>query len=57
MTVGQVVTVSGADTIVEGVAEGVNGDGALLVRLADGHLETVLAGDVTLRSWSGVAPA
>jgi BirA family biotin operon repressor/biotin-[acetyl-CoA-carboxylase] ligase len=57
VTVGQVVTVSGADTIVEGVAEGVNGDGALLVRLADGHLETVLAGDVTLRSWSGVAPA
>jgi BirA family biotin operon repressor/biotin-[acetyl-CoA-carboxylase] ligase len=32
----------------EGVAEGVDVDGALLVRLADGRLERVVAGDVTL---------
>jgi biotin-(acetyl-CoA carboxylase) ligase len=36
-------------TRVEGVAEGVDDDGALLVRTADGRLETVVAGDVTTR--------
>jgi BirA family biotin operon repressor/biotin-[acetyl-CoA-carboxylase] ligase len=48
-TLGQPVIVSSADTSVEGVAEAVDDDGALLVRLADGRLETVFAGDVTLR--------
>jgi BirA family biotin operon repressor/biotin-[acetyl-CoA-carboxylase] ligase len=57
VTVGRAVTVSGADTTVEGVAEGVDGDGALLVRLPDGQLMTVLAGDVTLSSQSSVASA
>jgi BirA family biotin operon repressor/biotin-[acetyl-CoA-carboxylase] ligase len=49
LTLGRRVTVSGAGSVLEGVAEGVDTDGALLVRCADGHLETVRAGDVTLR--------
>lgn len=49
-TLGQHVTVSGVgESCLEGVAEGVDANGALLVRLASGQLETVLAGDVTLR--------
>jgi BirA family biotin operon repressor/biotin-[acetyl-CoA-carboxylase] ligase len=48
-TLGKAVTVSGAGPALDGVAEGANADGALLLRLADGRLETVLAGDVTLR--------
>jgi BirA family biotin operon repressor/biotin-[acetyl-CoA-carboxylase] ligase len=34
----------------DGVAEGVNSDGGLLVRLPDGSLETVLAGDISVRT-------
>ena len=49
VTVGRNVTVSGAGQAFHGTAEGVNPDGALLVRREDGRLETVLAGDVTLR--------
>jgi BirA family biotin operon repressor/biotin-[acetyl-CoA-carboxylase] ligase len=49
ITLGQAVVVSGIGDTWEGVAEGVDADGALLVRLADGRLQTVLAGDVTLR--------
>ncbi len=48
-TLGQHVTVSGGSEVLEGVAEGVDSNGALLVRLGSGRLETVLAGDVTLR--------
>ena len=48
-TLGQRVTVSGSGDVIEGVAEGVDSDGALLVRREGGGLETVLAGDVTLR--------
>jgi BirA family biotin operon repressor/biotin-[acetyl-CoA-carboxylase] ligase len=47
VTLGETVTVDVAGTGVQGVAEGVDPDGALLVRLADGRLETVVAGDVT----------
>jgi BirA family biotin operon repressor/biotin-[acetyl-CoA-carboxylase] ligase len=50
VTLGQRVQVSGAGRTLAGLAEGVNADGALLVRLPDGQLETVLAGDVTLRT-------
>jgi BirA family biotin operon repressor/biotin-[acetyl-CoA-carboxylase] ligase len=46
VTLGKPVTVSGTGSILEGTAEGVDADGALLVRLADGRLEKVLAGDV-----------
>lgn len=49
VTVGQRVMVSGMGAVLEGEAEGVDADGALLVRLADGRLEKVVAGDVTLR--------
>jgi BirA family biotin operon repressor/biotin-[acetyl-CoA-carboxylase] ligase len=49
-TLGRHVTVSSGNTILEGVAEGVDSDGALLVRLADGQLHTIVAGDVTVRS-------
>jgi BirA family biotin operon repressor/biotin-[acetyl-CoA-carboxylase] ligase len=49
-TLGQRVTVGGGGTLVQGVAEGVDRDGALLVRLTDGRLERVIAGDVTLRA-------
>jgi len=48
-TLGHHVSVVGAGSALEGVAEGVDADGALLVRCADGHLERILAGDVTLR--------
>jgi BirA family biotin operon repressor/biotin-[acetyl-CoA-carboxylase] ligase len=50
VTLGQSVAVSAMDSCLEGVAEGVDDNGALLLRLADGRLETVLAGDVTLRA-------
>lgn len=49
LTLGRRVSVSGAGRALEGVAEGVDADGALLVRCADGRLERILAGDVTLR--------
>jgi BirA family biotin operon repressor/biotin-[acetyl-CoA-carboxylase] ligase len=50
VTLGRQVTVSQAGSEVEGVAEGVDANGALLVRLASGDLKTVVAGDVTLRA-------
>jgi BirA family biotin operon repressor/biotin-[acetyl-CoA-carboxylase] ligase len=50
LTLGQRVSVSGPGSVVEGVAEGVDADGALLVRCAGGGLERILAGDVTLRA-------
>jgi BirA family biotin operon repressor/biotin-[acetyl-CoA-carboxylase] ligase len=50
VTLGQWVAVSAMGSCVEGVAEGVDDDGALLVRLGDGRLEKVLAGDVSIRA-------
>ncbi len=44
----QVTTATGESTF-EGTAEGVNPDGGLVLRLPDGGLVTVLAGDVSLR--------
>jgi BirA family biotin operon repressor/biotin-[acetyl-CoA-carboxylase] ligase len=43
---GQKVTVSGPQSSLYGLAEGVDEDGALLLRLPDGRLERILAGDV-----------
>lgn len=57
VTLGERVAVGQADSLVEGVAEGVDADGALLVRLASGQLETVVAGDVTLRRRGQDRPA
>jgi BirA family biotin operon repressor/biotin-[acetyl-CoA-carboxylase] ligase len=48
-TLRQQVKVSGLDVALEGQAESVDGEGALLVRTADGDLHRVVAGDVTLR--------
>lgn len=48
-TLGHRVTVSDAGRSLEGVAEGVDANGALQLRLDDGQLETVWAGDVSLR--------
>lgn len=49
-TLGQDVTVTAPDGVLQGRAEDVDQDGALLVRAADGQLQRVLAGDVTLRA-------
>jgi BirA family biotin operon repressor/biotin-[acetyl-CoA-carboxylase] ligase len=49
VTLGRAVQVSGAESEFGGIAEDVDADGALLVRLPDGRLETVRAADVTLR--------
>lgn len=50
VNLGQTVVASMPGSTLEGVAEGVDAEGALLVRLADGSLETIVAGDVTLRT-------
>jgi BirA family transcriptional regulator, biotin operon repressor / biotin---[acetyl-CoA-carboxylase] ligase len=50
ITCGQWVSVDDGRTVVEGLAEDVDVDGALLVRLADGALLRVAAGDVSLRT-------
>ncbi len=44
----QVIRVNLNDQAVEGYAEGVDADGALLLRTADGQLQRLLSGDVTL---------
>ncbi len=49
VTLGRPVSVSGSGTMLEGLAEGVDADGALLVRVGEGRVERVLAGDVSLR--------
>ncbi len=49
VTVGQQVTVTCSDGRYEGEAEGIDETGALSVRLGSGGLQTIMAGDVTLR--------
>ncbi len=46
VTLGRTVAIHQNEGTVEGIAEDVNSDGALLVRTADGTLETVTWGDV-----------
>ena len=48
LNLGRIVKVQTGDAIVEGLAEGVDLDGALLVRSDDGQLHRLLSGDVTL---------
>ena len=48
-TVGQPVTVAAPDGVYQGVAEGVDERGALLLRRPDGQVTPILSGDVTLR--------
>lgn len=58
VTLGRPVVVSDqGGQAVEGLAEAVNADGALLVRLEDGQLRAVLAGDVTLHKEASRAPS
>lgn len=49
VTLGKKIRVTSGDSTREGVAESVEPDGTLLLRLPDGNLDRVLAGDVTLR--------
>jgi len=49
----QKVVISGLDSELEGWAEGVDRDGALLLRLRDDQMLRVLAGDVSLRPVEG----
>jgi BirA family transcriptional regulator, biotin operon repressor / biotin---[acetyl-CoA-carboxylase] ligase len=53
VTLGEQVTVTTADAVVHGVAEGIDQVGALLVRDASGRQTRILAGDVTLRKGGG----
>ena len=48
LTIGSRVTVSGAGESLEGLAQGVDNEGRLIVRLDDGTIRTVAAGDVTI---------
>ncbi|MDO8568538.1 MAG: biotin--[acetyl-CoA-carboxylase] ligase [Dehalococcoidales bacterium] len=50
VTLGKTVVVRSGETALEGIAESVNQDGSLLLRLPDGSSSTVIAGDVTLRN-------
>jgi BirA family biotin operon repressor/biotin-[acetyl-CoA-carboxylase] ligase len=49
MTLGKKVKVQSGSQIIEGVAEGVDEGGALMIRQVDGTLARVVAGDVALR--------
>jgi len=49
-TLGKNISVRCGDEVQEGVAEGVDEDGNLLLRHSDGSLATIAAGDVTLKS-------
>jgi len=46
---GRPVVVEGADDAIQGIAEDIDGEGALVLRLPDGEIRRFLAGDVSLR--------
>ena len=48
MTVGNRITVSGAGEALDGLAQGVDSDGRLIVRLDNGTIRALAAGDVTI---------
>jgi BirA family biotin operon repressor/biotin-[acetyl-CoA-carboxylase] ligase len=48
MTIGNRITVSGAGEALDGLAQGVDSDGRLIVRLDNGTIRTIAAGDVTI---------
>jgi biotin-[acetyl-CoA-carboxylase] ligase BirA-like protein len=50
VTLGQKVTVRTGEKIITGMAESVDKHGRLLLRLEDGELKVIPAGDVTLRA-------
>jgi len=47
-TIGKAVRIQNGNEIIEGIAEDVSADGALLLRQEDGGLATIFAGDVTV---------
>ncbi len=47
-TIGQIVTVDSLEGVVHGMAEGVDQDGALLVRDRDGRFHRAIAGDIVM---------
>ena len=49
-TLGKHVKVTVGGSVYEGIAETVNNAGSLLLRLSDGTLKEIPAGDVTLRA-------
>jgi BirA family biotin operon repressor/biotin-[acetyl-CoA-carboxylase] ligase len=51
-TLGRRVTATSGTEVIEGMAEDVDGTGALLLRRDDGSLATVVVGDVTLKTGS-----
>ena len=53
ITLGQEVTVHGSSTIWQGTALGLDDDGGLIVRRADGSEETVATGEVSVRGLYG----
>lgn len=55
VTIGAQVTVQAAEDAFEGIAEGLDGTGALLVRDGMGAIRRVLAGDVSVRARTGYA--
>jgi BirA family biotin operon repressor/biotin-[acetyl-CoA-carboxylase] ligase len=48
VTIGNSVAVSGAGETFQGLAQGIDDEGRLMVELADGTLRTVAAGDVSI---------
>jgi BirA family transcriptional regulator, biotin operon repressor / biotin---[acetyl-CoA-carboxylase] ligase len=50
VTLGREVTVTGGEGVVQGMAEGVDPDGALRVRDMAGNLHRIMIGDVSLRA-------
>ena len=55
ITVDQDVRLLRADTVRYGHAEDIDENGALLVRFADGHTETVNSGEISVRGMYGYA--
>jgi len=50
-TIGHKVRVAWGDQVYEGYAQGVDDDGGLVLRLADGSIQALAAGEVTLRTF------
>ena len=52
-TIGQRVKVQSGNSVIEGIAETINGSGHLVLRTDDGSLQEILAGDVSSVAGSG----
>jgi BirA family biotin operon repressor/biotin-[acetyl-CoA-carboxylase] ligase len=48
VTIGNRVTVSGGDTVLDGLAQGVDSEGRLIIGLDNGTVRTIAAGDVSI---------